>query len=653
MAEPKVNTSGGTMIASSGDAAPTGGGGTMIASAAPPKPERKAPPQPPPKAPPRGTMVAAGPPPSVAAAPVAVKDDFGSGGTMMASVDAVPAAVAELPLNDNGSNDLTGQTLLGRYEIIKKLGEGGMGTVYLGEHKTIKKKLAIKVLSQEFAHKKDLKDRFLQEARAASMISQENVVEINDFGDTPDGSSFFVMEFLAGEDLSDTVKKQGKLPWVRVKAIMLQICRALGAAHEAGIIHRDMKPENCYRITRGKNEDFIKVLDFGIAKVTTEEEGGKEGKGLTKTGMIFGTPEYMSPEQAQGSKPDHRVDVYAVGVIMYELLTGKVPFHADTFMGILTKHMFEVPQAPSAVAPDADIPVEVEAIILKALQKDRDLRFQNMAEMAEAIERVGTGAAAVAVVNENIARPTQGEMVFTGGRPTPVPGTMPPIAVGYEEPHKSSNRGLMFGLIGGLALAAAGVGAFFAFKDDKKGDKQEVADKGEKTEDPATVAGKPEVAEPNPTPPEPEKVKEIAQGVATVMYTITTKDPEGNPIEAKILDPRDNAIYGKTNGATGVEVEKQATEMELVLRADGFEDMAIKIIPDRSKQFEFVLTPVKKKSSGGTTKKPNNTSKTEPEKTVDPKPADTKGGKSDAKTDGPPRRVTSDLKDPFGRGKSG
>ena len=644
MAEPKVNTSGGTMVASSSDAAPTGG--TMIASAAPPSrpaSERKAPPQPPP----RGTMVASGPPPAVAAIKVAppvapAKEDFASGGTMMASGDPTPAPI-EVAAYEAPSNDLTGKTLLGRYEILKKLGEGGMGTVYLGEHTTIKKRLAIKVLSQEFAHKKDLKDRFLQEARAASMISQENVVEINDFGDTPDGSSFFVMEFLAGEDLSDTIKKQGHLPWARVKPIMLQICRALAAAHEAGIIHRDMKPENCFRITRGKNEDFIKVLDFGIAKVTTEEEGGKEGKGLTKTGMIFGTPEYMSPEQAQGAKPDHRVDVYAVGVIMYELLTGKVPFHAETFMGILTKHMFEVPQAPSAMAPDADIPVEVEAIILKALQKDRDLRFQDMAEMAEAIERVGTGAAAVAVINENIARPTQGEMMFTGGRPTPVPGTIPPIAVGYEEPQKSK-RGLMFGLVGGLVLAAAGVGAFFAFNKTEEPTPVVEAEKP-KTEEPATVAGPP-VVTPDPAP-EPEKVKEIAQGVATVMYTITTKDPDGNPVEAKILDPRDNAIYGRTNGES-VGVEKQDEELELVLRAEGFDDMPVKIIPDRDKEFEFVLNPVKKKTTVSTGKKPG---KPEPEKT-DPKPdpkADPKP-KPDAKTDPPPRRVTSDLKDPFGRG---
>src|SRR5690606_3716682 len=197
-----------------------------------------------------------------------------------------PAPVTAMP---SMPPSLVGTVLADRYRVIKKLGEGGMGTVYLAEHTTINKKLAIKVLSSEYSHKQDLVDRFLQEARAASMIEQENVVEITDFGSTPNGSVFFVMEFLNGEDLSKTVKKGGPLPWSRVKPIMLQICAALTAAHDAGIIHRDMKPENCYRIKRGGGEDFIKVLDFGIAKVTSED-GETGGKGLTRTGMIFGTP---------------------------------------------------------------------------------------------------------------------------------------------------------------------------------------------------------------------------------------------------------------------------------------------------------------------------------------------------------------------------
>jgi serine/threonine-protein kinase len=634
MAEPKIKLE--SQSSKPGMAAM--GGGTMIASASasPPPAAGKRPPPPPPLGA-KATVVASVPSPP--------KDDVGSGGTMIASSDAaVPAPITTQ--NTSGVvGDLVGTLLLGRYRVIKKLGEGGMGTVYLGEHATIGKKFAVKVLSYEYAHKDDLRERFLQEARAASMISQENVVEITDFGDTPDGSVFFIMEFLQGEDLSDTLKSEGRLPWSRAKAIMLQICRALAAAHDAGIIHRDMKPENCYRIARGSNEDFIKVLDFGIAKVTSEDEG--EGKGLTRTGMIFGTPEYMSPEQAQGAKPDHRVDVYAVGVILYELLTGEVPFSADTFMGILTKHMFEVPRAPSSLVPQADIPLEVENIILKAMQKDRELRFANMREMAEAIEAVGTGAAAVHVVSENIARPSTGEMAFTGSRATTIPGagmpgTVPPVAGSYEEPRKS-NKGLIFGIVGGLALVAAGIGAFMAFGDDEK----TVA----ATTDDAAVAAPPEkqVTDPEPevvVPEEPEKVKEIAVGTETVNYKITTKDPDGNLVEASILDPRDQGSYGKTNTTEGIAVEKSTEPMELVLRASGFEPLPIKIIPAQDKLFNYELQPIKK-----TTTPTKPIKKTTPKKTTpdpDPVPEETPT-KEDKK---PPRRVSPDLKDPFGaRGK--
>jgi serine/threonine-protein kinase len=528
-----------------------------------------------------------------------------------------------------------------------------MGTVYLGEHTTIRKKFAIKVLSHEFAHKPDLVERFLQEARAASMISQENVVEITDFGDTPDGSVFFVMEHLQGEDLSDTVKDLGALPWSRVKPIMIQVCRALEAAHEAGIIHRDMKPENCYRIKRGKNDDFIKVLDFGIAKVTSEE--GEGGKGLTRTGMIFGTPEYMSPEQAQGAKVDTRVDIYATGVIMYELLTGRVPFTADTFMGILTKHMFEVPEAPSAVAPNANIPPEVESLILKAMQKDREYRFQDMKEMIEAIEAVGTGAAGVEVVSENIVRPATGEMAFVGGSATVAgvaPGTAPPLMEGgYAEPPKSKS-GLIFGVVGGLGLVIAGVGAFLMLT--QEDDPVAIEDTEKPTEE-IKEAPKEEVAKPEPVvaaPPEPEKMVQLAPKTPKVVLHIKTKG-----IDAKILDARDMGMYGTTNTEEGITVEKSKDKLDLILRADGYEDLPFSINPNRDKVFEPDLKKIKKKKStgkksGGKTPAASKDPKPEPKK--EPRP--TKGPRPGSKKDPGTKKGgmnSPDLKDPFARRKGG
>src|SRR4029079_8205436 len=184
----------------------------------------------------------------------------------------------------------------------------------------------------------------------------------------------------------------------RARYIMNQVCRALGAAHAKGIIHRDLKPENIYLIERNGRPDFVKILDFGIAKMSSLDEGGSR---LTRTGMIFGTPEYMSPEQAKGDKPDHRVDIYAAGCILYEMLTGDVPFHAETFMGVLTKHMFEDPQPPSQRNPNAVIPPDVEAVCMRALAKDRDQRFQTMKEMAVALEEAAGGSAQGAWGNES------------------------------------------------------------------------------------------------------------------------------------------------------------------------------------------------------------------------------------------------------------
>jgi serine/threonine-protein kinase len=596
-----------------------------------------------------GSAAVASPPPTPTGAPPA------GGATMIASSSAELGAPVEaaadhsVPVAVSGSDDpLVGKVLTDRYLIRKRLGEGGMGTVYLAEHTTIKKKVAIKVLSTEFSHKKDLVDRFLQEARAASMIDQENVVEITDYGSTPDGSVYFVMEFLPGEDLSHTVKREGALPWARVKPIMLQICRALQAAHDAGIIHRDMKPENCFRIKRGSNPDFIKVLDFGIAKVTGDENEG--GKGLTRTGMIFGTPEYMSPEQAKGERPDHRVDVYAVGVILYELITGKVPFHADTFMGILTKHMFETPEAPSAVAPpSASIPPEVEAIVLKAMQKNREHRFQSMNEFAAAIEAVGSGSAMVVVVDEQIERPSDGETQFRNTVIAGGAGTYPPAAaIGYgattavDIPQRS-NTMMILGVAFGLLLVGGGA-AFFAFGGAKPAEPAPIAAAVEPAapvadaKPPADVKAEPAVDADAP-PAVPPPVKQIEKTTPTVTFKITTPG-----VDAEILDAKDMGSFGKTNDPDGVKVPKSEEELALIIRADGYEDLAKSITPNLDKTFEFKLVKkeVKKKPTSGGGKKP--TTDTTPPPPTPPK-------KTDPPERQPPSRRSSspDLKDPFAK----
>jgi eukaryotic-like serine/threonine-protein kinase len=287
---------------------------------------------------------------------------------------------------------LLGKTVADRYLIAKKLGEGGMGTVYLATHTILEKQVALKVLHGEFARKPDLVERFIQEAKAASRIRHENVIDISDFGSTPDGLVFFAMELLQGHDLHDEVtraKMSGHLlPWSRSKKIFLQICAALSAAHAKGIVHRDLKPENVYLVDFLGDPDFVKLLDFGIAKLA-EADGAEGGRKLTKTGMLFGTPEYMSPEQARGEQVDHRVDIYAMGCILFQLVTGQVPFAADNFMGVLSMHLTE---QPPTVAPETldsiGAPRALADVIDRALAKDRNERWQTIDDLANAIREV-------------------------------------------------------------------------------------------------------------------------------------------------------------------------------------------------------------------------------------------------------------------------
>ena len=300
------------------------------------------------------------------------------------------APVAPSPRLSSGTShaNLIGHVLAERYKLVKLIGEGGMGSVYQAEHITIGRKLAIKVLAPEFGDSPEVVARFLQEARTASMLHHEHIVDVTDFGYTKQGLAFLTMEYLEGENLADLLEREGRLPWTRVRRVILQICRALHAAHEKGIVHRDMKPDNCFRIKRGGNQDFIKILDFGIAKVISDGSltGRQEKpKMATEAGNLLGTPEYMAPEIARDQKADARVDVYSLGILMYELLTGSVPFKGSTFMATVAMQMVDEPQPPSVRCPDASIPPPIETIILLALRKDPTERFQSVRELAEAI----------------------------------------------------------------------------------------------------------------------------------------------------------------------------------------------------------------------------------------------------------------------------
>jgi serine/threonine protein kinase len=286
---------------------------------------------------------------------------------------------------------LIGTTLDGRYYIDGKLGEGGMGVVFAGKHIVIEKKVAIKVLKREVARDHSTVKRFVQEAKAASRIGHPNIVDVTDFGTTPDGMTYSVMEFVDGQTLGEVIKGEAPLSIARVLPIVAQIAKALGAAHEKGIVHRDLKPENVFIVDRDGRPDFVKIVDFGIAKVTPID-GNAEGPRLTRAGTVFGTPEYMAPEQAAGrGDTDKRVDVYALGTIMYEMLVGQVPHKGDSMVRTLAMQMLDPIDPPSRVNPDLDISNELETVIMTSLAKKRENRYQSMGELVRALQLVSGG----------------------------------------------------------------------------------------------------------------------------------------------------------------------------------------------------------------------------------------------------------------------
>jgi eukaryotic-like serine/threonine-protein kinase len=476
-----------------------------------------------------------------------------TGGMPIATPNASAAMAVAQPHYDEPppSSDLVAGAVVGEYRVEKKIGEGGMGAVYSAMHPMIGKRAAIKVISAALGTDASAVNRFVQEARSVNQIGHPNIVDVFAFGELPDGRNYFVMEYLQGESLADRIQRTA-MPLGEAIEIIDQVADALEAAHEKQIVHRDLKPDNVYLAAVRGGRTMVKLLDFGIAKLSTPDGPGSGG-GIqkTRTGMMMGTPGYISPEQARGKNVDHRTDVYALGCMVFEIVCGRLPFVADNAMDIVLMHMTTPAVRASAIWPD--IPPPLDDLIARMLEKDPALRPSLTEVRGVFAELVTSGLVTLnngrgIAFGSNISRlqtPSGGtprpatQNLAVGTTPqTQAPGTNPPTAAPGTYPPTAApakkNTGLIAAGIGAVLLLG-GVGAFMAMKG---GDQAKPA--------PAVATPAPEPAKtpepavakaPEPTPvkaPEPVKTVE-APKPATIAITISHDKAQvtvdGKPVE--------------------------------------------------------------------------------------------------------------------------
>ncbi|HKY39406.1 MAG TPA: serine/threonine-protein kinase [Polyangiaceae bacterium] len=475
-----------------------------------------------------------------------------------------------------------GSTIDGRYKVEALLGEGGMGVVYRCVHTIIGKKVAMKVLRADLARDAEVTERFLNEAKSASTIGNAHIIDISDFGQFQDGSTYFVMEFLSGQPLTRAVDGGQAVPVARIIHIARQLAEGLAAAHAASIVHRDLKPDNIFLIDRGGEKDFVKILDFGIAKVSS---GGGEGAKLTRAGAVFGTPHYMSPEQAAGQPVDHRGDVYSFGVILYEMASGRVPFDADNFMGILTQHMYKAPVPIRALVPQPqEVPPGLEAIVLKCLSKRPEHRYQSMGELIGDLDKLKAGSVPDAVP-EMMSR--------SGGFNVPADyfakSAMPqPMPASPSTERRRSRWPLVAGLAG-VAAAIAIVSGIFAK---------------------STQSG----AQPEAQTPKPHQV-ETAAAAPPESLTLSKQ------VVLAVVPATAHVFHGdKDLGVSPVIIEvEEGKTLELSIRADGY------------KEREYIVDGSKVRDSVQLEKIPGRAGYT-------PRPPQPKKGATDPKLEAKPKK---------------
>ncbi len=442
---------------------------------------------------------------------------------------------------------------IGAYRVLQRIGEGGMGSVWLAEHAMLGRRAAIKVLHGEFSNRQEIVTRFFNEARAATAIADPGIVQIFDFGHDVDGRAYIVMELLDGEALDRRLTRLGALGVPDALRIMRQVASTLGAAHARGIVHRDLKPENIFivRDPEVASGERAKVLVFGIAKLSSDQSGVK-----TQTSAVMGTPTYMSPEQCRGAgHVDQRSDVYALGCVLFALLCGRPPFNADGIGEIIAMHLREPAPAPSSLR--AEIPAEVDQIVMRCLHKDPMQRFASGAELAIALGGLIGSSPQVAV-------PSGAYAAYAA------PTTLSSAAGAATAP-VARKRTLLF-IIAGLGVAAAGVAAVLVMQGRASdADKQVAGDEAPAPtpEDhlPTTgsaIAAKPSPESPPPRPEPPDPKAETSTRMKSLLASlvawtrdhegrpcpdaaalgVTTDDPWGRPFKITCSDQPDDQIAG-------------------------------------------------------------------------------------------------------------
>ncbi len=457
---------------------------------------------------------------------------------------------------------------VGAYRILEQIGEGGMGTVWVAEHMTIGRKAAVKMLHGEYSNRQEIVQRFFNEARAATQISDPGIVQIFDFGTTPEGRAYIVMELLDGEALDRRVQRTGKLAVHDALRIMRQVASTLGAAHARGIVHRDLKPENIYMVRDPEvpGGERAKILDFGIAKLS-DNAGVK-----TQTNAIMGTPQYMSPEQCRGSGGiDARSDVYALGCVFFALVTGQPPFMAEGHGELIVMHIQQPAPLLSSRAPH--VPAAVDAVVARCLAKSVDERYATATELAQAIGMLITstshpGAASQAAIP---AHQQQTIALSTGDKQTTLSGAA--AQAGTTAPATRGNGRLI--AIGAVALLAIGGGAAVVATSGGESSQEEAAASEPEPAAPAPTTPVPAPAPPEPAAPTPEPTQPEPPAALTVAIPIDST-PTADVFVGNEKKPR-----GKTPFT--LELDKGASPVAIKLVARGYHTEELEVSPSDPK----------------------------------------------------------------------